>query len=89
MTKESAGSSELSSDRFSNSVSSSEQAPHSRTKTTSYTRTFQQVVFGNLLTSKRLFIDTSWEVLVTKGSPLGDTLSLSCEASVCASGFNN
>ena len=30
----------------------------------SYTRTFQQVVFGHLLTSKRLFIDTSWKVLV-------------------------
>ena len=26
---------------------------------------------------------------VTKGSPLGDTLSLSCEASVGASGSNN
>ena len=28
------------------------------------TRTFQQVVFGRLLTSKRLFIDTSWRVLL-------------------------
>ena len=27
--------------------------------------------------------------LVTKGSPLGDTLSLSCEASVGTSGSNN
>ena len=29
-----------------------------------YTRTFQQVVFGHPLTSKRLFINTSWKVLV-------------------------
>ena len=29
-----------------------------------YTRTFQQVVLARLLTSKRLFIDTSWSVLV-------------------------
>ena len=28
-----------------------------------YTRTFQQVVFGHSLSSKRLFIDTSWKVL--------------------------
>ena len=27
--------------------------------------------------------------IVTKGSPLGDTLSLSCEASVGTSGSNN
>ena len=33
-------------------------------ETKALTRTFQQVVFGHLLTSKRLFIDTSWKVLV-------------------------
>ena len=29
------------------------------------------------------------KALITKGSPLGDTLSLSCEASVGTSGSNN
>ena len=32
----------------------------------SSTRTFQQVVFGHPLTTKSLFIDTSWKVLVYK-----------------------
>ena len=31
----------------------------------------------------------SWHPEITKGSPLGDTLSLSCEASVGTSGSNN
>ena len=33
--------------------------------------------------------ETRPERVVTKGSPLGDTLSLSCEASVGESGSNN
>ena len=37
---------------------------HSRVIDVIYTRTFQQVVFGHPLTTKRLFIDTSWKVLV-------------------------
>ena len=31
----------------------------------------------------------NYAVIITKGSPLGDTLSLTCEASVGESGSNN
>ena len=42
----------------------------------------------HLIPVKRMENARQW-LLITKGSPLGDTLSLSCEASVGTSGSNN
>ena len=44
---------------------------------------------GFVLIPTPVFVTSSSTCHITKGSPLGDTLSLSCEASVGTSGSNN